>query len=140
MTISEIYGKLYYDQTSRFPVTSNRGNCYVSLFNKVDNNYIKYYPLKSQNFSELLKAYGGVYLFPCVQGYRPQLHKMDNKTSKDVEGFIAEQQDKVQYTPADIHCTNITEWCIQMWKNHFNAIRAGAPPSFCMDNWCRNAI
>ena len=63
MTISEIDGKLYSDQTGRFPVTDNRGNCYVSLFYTVDLNYIKSYPLKSRHRSYLLKAHDDVYSF-----------------------------------------------------------------------------
>ena len=32
MSITDIDGKLYSDQTGRFPITSNRGNCYVLIF------------------------------------------------------------------------------------------------------------
>ena len=64
---------------------------------------------------------------------------MDKKTSKDVENFIAEQQAKVQYTPAEIHRNNITYQCCHTWKNRFTYVRAGAPPSFCMENWCKMA-
>ena len=38
MTITELDGKLYSDQTGRFPVTSNPGNAYVALFFTVDGN------------------------------------------------------------------------------------------------------
>jgi hypothetical protein len=72
-----------------------------------------------------------------VRGYRPQLHKLDNETSHDVEVFIAEQQAKVQYTPADMHRTNLAERAIRTWKNHFAATRAGTPTSFRMSNWCK---
>ena len=137
MNITEVYGKLYLDQTGRLPVTSNRDNAYVALFFTVDSNYITSYPIKSWHRSELLKAYNKVYSFLCVRGYRPQLHKLDNETSQDVEDFIAEQQTKFQYTPSDMHRTNIAERCIRTWKNHFTSMRAGAPPSFRMDNWCR---
>ena len=78
-----------------------------------------------------------MYSFIRVLGYRPQLHKLDNETSRDVEDFITDQQAKIQYTPADMHRTNIAERCIRTWKNHFTSMRAGAPPSFRMANWCR---
>ena len=32
MSITDIDGKLYSDQTGQFPITSNRGNCYVVIF------------------------------------------------------------------------------------------------------------
>ena len=57
MTAAEVDRKLYSDQTGRFPITSNRGNSMVAIFYAVDGNYIKSYPLKSCNHSQLLKAY-----------------------------------------------------------------------------------
>ena len=137
MTITDLDCKLYSEQTGRSPITSNRGNCYVVIFYVVVGNYIKAYPIKSHHLSQLLKAYNDVYAFLRVQEYLPQLHNMDNETSKDVENFIEEQKSKVQYTPSDIHCTNIAERSCRTWKNHFTAVRSGAPPSFCMENWCK---
>jgi len=137
MSIAEVEGRLYSDQTGRFPITSNRGNCYVVIFYAVDGNYVKSYPIKSRHRSNLLKAYDDVYSYLRVRGYRPQLHKLDNETSKDAEEFIAEQQAKVQYTPADMHRTNLAERAIRTWKNHFTATRAGTPSSFKMANWCK---
>ncbi|KAL7524050.1 hypothetical protein ACHAXR_001126, partial [Thalassiosira sp. AJA248-18] len=137
MSIAEVEGRLYSDQTGRFPITSNRGNCYVIIFYAADGNYIKSYPIKSRHRSQLLKAYDEVYAYLRVRGYRPQLHKLDNETSHDVEVFIAEQQAKVQYTPADMHRTNLAERAIRTWKNHFAATRAGTPTSFKMSNWCK---
>ena len=137
MSITEMDGKVYSDQTGRFPITSNRGNCYVVIFYAADGNYIKSYPIKSRHRSQLLKAYEEVYSFLRIRGYRPQLHKLDNETSRDVEDFIAEQQAAIQYTPADMHRTNIAERACRTWKNHFSATRAGTPPSFKMANWCK---
>ena len=137
MTITDLDSKLYSDQTGHFPITSNRGNFYVVIFYAVDGNYIKAHPIKSHHRSQLLKKYDDVYDFLQLHGYRPHLHNMDNKTSKGVEDVIAEQQSKVQYTPADIHHTNIVKRCCSTWKNHFTAVRAGAPHSFCMGNWCK---
>ena len=62
---------------------------------------------------------------------------MENETFKDVQNFIEEQQAKVQYTPAYIHRTNIADRSCCTCKNHFTSVRAGAPPSFCMANWCK---
>ena len=115
----------------------NDGNAYIALFFTFDGNYIKSYPIKLRHCSELLKAYNNVYSFLRVRVYRPQLQKLDKKTYRDMEDFITEQQAKVQYTPSDMHRTNIAERCIRTWKNHFTSMRSGAPPSFCMANWCR---
>ena len=60
MTIAKVDGKLYSDQTGRFPFTSNGGNAYVALFFTVNGNYIKLYPIESRHRFELLKAYDEV--------------------------------------------------------------------------------
>ena len=61
---------------------------------------------------------------------------MDNETSKEVDNFIVEQQAKFHYTLAGIHHTKISKKGLT-WKNNFTAIRAGAPPFFRMENWCK---
>ena len=138
MTIAEAEGQLFTDQTGRFPVTSNRGNNYIVLFYVVDANFIKSYPIKSRHRTELLKAYDDVYKYLRIRGYRPKLHRLDNETSKDVEDFIAEQNAKHQYTPPDIHRTNIAERMIRTWKNHMCAVRAGTPKTYRLSNWCKD--
>ena len=85
MKITNLDGKLYSDQTGRFPITSNRGNCDVVIFYAVDGKYITAYPIKYHHRSQLLNACDDVYAFIRVLGYRPQLQNMDTATSKDVE-------------------------------------------------------
>eukprot|EP00804_Cyclotella_cryptica_P012573 CCRYP_014710-RA/>CCRYP_014710-RA protein AED:0.34 eAED:0.26 QI:0/0/0/1/0/0/2/0/588 len=97
MTLIEVAGQLFTDQTGRLPVTSNRGNNYIVIFYAVNPNYIKAYPIKSRHRSELLKADEEVYSFLRVRGYRPQLHMLDNETSHDVETYeMAHLPDPVQ--------------------------------------------
>ena len=84
MTVAAVGGKLYSNHMGRFPITSNRGNILVDIFYAVDGNYIKSYPLKSRDRSQLLKAYEGVYAYLRMSGYRPKIHKLDNETSRDV--------------------------------------------------------
>jgi hypothetical protein len=129
---------LFTDQTGRFPITSNRGNNYIVLFYVVDANFIKSYPIKSRHRTELLKAYDDVYKYLRIQRYRPKLHRLANETSKDVEEFIAEQNAKHQYTPPDMHRTNIAERMIRTWKNHMCAVRAGTPKTYRLSNWCKD--
>jgi hypothetical protein len=109
ITLAKADGQLFTDQTGRFPITSNCGNNYIIIFYVVDANCIKSYPIKSHHRTELLKAYTDIYQDLCIRGYRPQLHKLDNKTSWDVEDFIAENKGKHRYTPRDIHRTNPAE-------------------------------
>eukprot|EP00804_Cyclotella_cryptica_P002148 CCRYP_006557-RA/>CCRYP_006557-RA protein AED:0.44 eAED:0.44 QI:0/-1/0/1/-1/1/1/0/148 len=113
MTIAEVDGQLFTNQTGCFPVTPSQGNNCIVIFYVVDANYIKPYPIKSRHRTELIKAYTNVYNFLCTRGYCPQLHKLDKKTSKDVEEFIASNNATHQYTPPDMHCTNLAEQAIR---------------------------
>ena len=121
MTTTGVRGKLYSDHTGHFPLTENRGASVVIIFYCAEGNYIKSYSIKSRHRSNLLKVYDDVYTYLQIRGYRPQLHKMDNKTPRNVKDFTTEQSAKHQYTPADMHRTNIAERCVRTWKNHFSA-------------------
>ncbi|KAL7475356.1 hypothetical protein ACHAW6_001272 [Cyclotella cf. meneghiniana] len=61
MTMVEIDGQLFTDQTGRFPITSNCGHNYIVVFYAVNPNYIKSYPIKLRHRSEIIKAYTEVY-------------------------------------------------------------------------------
>jgi hypothetical protein len=136
MQVHAIKGVISSNQTGRFPITSNQGNTYVVVFYVYDANYICSIPIKSQSKEELLRAYHEVYEWLLVRGFKPLLHKMDNKTSHEVEQFIQGQQTRLQYTPPDMHCTNPAERAIRTWKNHFLAGIASLPKSFPIANWC----
>jgi hypothetical protein len=137
MTVRKVMGSASSDQSGCFPVMSNHSNAYVALFYVYDPNYIKSIPIKNQSKEEFLQAYMEVYAWLTARGYRPLLHKLDNKTSHDVEAFIAAEQVKIQYTPLDMHCTNPARHAVLMWKNHFTAGIAGISSLFPIANWCQ---
>ncbi|KAL7480206.1 hypothetical protein ACHAW6_011040 [Cyclotella cf. meneghiniana] len=125
MAMVDVQGQLFTDQTGQFSITSFRGNNYMVIFYTVDVNHIKSYPIKSSYRTELLRAYNDVYAYLCLRGYCPQLHKLDIESSRD-------------YTPPEIHQTNIAKRAICTWKNHFDAMRASAAKSYCLSNWCKD--
>ena len=55
---------------------------------------------------------------------------MDNKTSEDVENFIEEQQAKFQYTPSDIHRTNIAKAMLSHVEEPFHGCEGRRIPLF----------
>jgi hypothetical protein len=103
MVIHDITSPVFTNQTGRFPITSNRGHAYLIIFYIYDANFIASVPIKNRTKQELLQAYQITYKYLSSQGFKPKLHKMDNKTSKDVEEFIESQRTILQYTPPDIH-------------------------------------
>ncbi len=137
MFFYNITGLLFTDQTSHFPVTSNQGNAYLVIFYVYNANFITFVPIKNRTNEELLPAYQLGYKYLTNHGFKLLLHKMDNKTSKDVEDFIQSQQTTLQYTPLDIHHTNSAKRAIWMWKNHFTTGIASLPKSFPIANCCR---
>ena len=87
-------------------------------------------PIKSRHKEELLRAYQEVYKWCEARGVKPQLHRMDNETSKDVEDFIVGQQKAtLQYTAPDRHC-HPTEKAVQTFKATFKYILAFLPKIF----------
>ena len=56
ITINNLSGKLYSDQTSHFPVTSIWGNYHVFIFYTADGNHIKSFPIKYRHRNKLLKC------------------------------------------------------------------------------------
>jgi hypothetical protein len=136
MVIHDITGLVFSDQTRRFPITSNRGHTYLVIFYIYDANFIASVPIKNRTKQELLQAYQITYKYLSSCRLKPCLHKMNNKTLKDVKDFIQSQQTSLQYTPPDIHCTNSAKQAICTWKNHFTAGIASLPKSSPSTSWC----
>jgi hypothetical protein len=130
MTTNKISSMLFSNQLGWFPITSNRGNKYVVIFYIYDANFVKSVPIKSRSQEELLRAYRLVYAYLTAQGFKPQLHKMDNETSHNIETFIRKENTCLQNTPPYIHCTNLAEQEICSWKNCFLSGIAGLPKTF----------
>jgi hypothetical protein len=136
IVIHEITGEVFTNQTGCFPITSNHGHAYLVIFYIYDANFIASIPIKNCTKEELFQAYQIMYKYLSSQGFKPQLHKMDNETSKDVKDFIESQHTNLHYTPPDIHRTNSAEQAIRTWKNHFTAGIASLPKTFPIANWC----
>jgi hypothetical protein len=136
MQIHIISGIISSNQTGWFPITSNCGHAYVAVFYIFDANYVRSVPIKNRSKKELLRAYQEIYKWLTQCGFKSLLHKLDNKTSHDMEAFVKSQHTHLQYTPSNIHRTNPAERAIQTWKNHFLVGIAGLPKSFPVANWC----
>ncbi len=87
-----------------------------------DANYIQSVPIKNRSKEELFRAFHDTYNWLVLQGFKPQLRKLDNETSHEVEA---------------LHCTNPAERAIRTWKNHFLSGMVGLPKSFPIAKWCR---
>ena len=135
--MENIEGKIFSDQTGKFPRTSSRGMKYVMIFYVYDANAIIAYPLRNRMAKEMLDTYQDLYKKLTKCGFKPKLHKLDKEISKEVEDFVLEQQTALQYTPPDMHQQNTAEKAIQTWKMHFKSGLANLPREFPISHWCK---
>ena len=136
MTVMLADGMIASDQTGAFPRVSNRGKRYISVFYVYDANFIKGRPIKSRHRQELLSAYEEIYKWCTARGFKPQLQRMDNETSQEVEDFIQSQNADVQYSAPGSHCPP-AEKAVQTYKSCFKSVTASLPNSFPIGYWCR---
>ena len=75
-------GKIYTDQTGKFPVISNRGNRYMMVIYAYDANCILVEPMKNRTERCMLEAYEKAHERLQQAGYKPRLHWLDNEAPK----------------------------------------------------------
>eukprot|EP00957_Ditylum_brightwellii_P073685 5598940-Ditylum_brightwellii.AAC.1 len=63
------------------------------VFYVYDANHIQGIPIKNRTATEFQRVYTQVYEELARKGYKPQLHKMDNETSKELIDWIERQQE-----------------------------------------------
>jgi hypothetical protein len=78
-TIDTTTGKIYTDQTGRFPVTSSQGNQYILVLYDYDTNSILTEPLKNRTGTEILRTYQKSHHYLTLQGFKPQTQWLDNE-------------------------------------------------------------
>jgi hypothetical protein len=75
-------GRIYTDQTGRFPVRSSQGNNYILVAYDYDSNVIITEPLKNRQGTEILRAYTKIIDYLQTRGFKPDHHWLDNETSQ----------------------------------------------------------
>ena len=128
-------GRLYTDQTGRFPHTSFNGNQYVMVAYDYDSNAILVRPLRNRTGSHLLATMRNIYEFLAQRGLQPSLHILDNEASHDLKKFITSKNTAYQLAPPHTHRRNAAERAIRTWKNHFLAGLASTDAHFPIQLW-----
>jgi hypothetical protein len=137
MQAIEITGKIYSDQTGRFPVTSSRGNKYIMVVYDYDSNSILTEPLKSRNENELVRAYSKIHALVVSRGLKPELNILNNEAPGKLKQFMRSQQVAFQLVPPHIHRRNAAERAISTFKDHFIAALSTTDSKFPLHLWCR---
>jgi hypothetical protein len=135
-TIEET-GKIYTDQTGRFPVTSSRGTKYVMVLYDYDSNAVLTEPLKNRTGQELFRAYTTLHQYLCQRGFTPQVHWLDNEAAQNIKDYDKANHVDFQLVPPHSHRRNAAERAIRTWKNHFIAGLCSTAQTFPNHLWDR---
>ena len=135
--VVEVTGKIFTDQTGRFPVTSSKGNQYIMVLYDFDSNAILAEPMKNRSEREMVQVYTKLHTYLCRRGLKPRLQKLDNECPAGLKAFMADEDVTYQLVPPYDHRQNSAERAISTWKDHFIAGLASLDPNFPMHLWCR---
>lgn len=132
-TITE-NGKIYTNQTGRFPVTSSWGNQYISVLYDYNTNAILTEPLNSHRNRNTQ----GIHKITCLldkKGFWPETHWLDNEASEALKRFNDNQQVTFQLVSPHMHRQNAAERAIRAWKNHLVVGLCSTETHFPMHLW-----
>jgi hypothetical protein len=68
-------GKVYTDQTGRFPVISSKRNKYIMVLYEYDGNAVLAEPIKNRTSAELLRAFQVMETKLTARGFQPKTHE-----------------------------------------------------------------
>jgi hypothetical protein len=111
-------GRIYRDQTGRFPVVSSKGNTYIMILYDYDSNAILAQPIKDRTAPELLKAFKFMEQELVAKGLKPKLMKLDSEASKLLKDYLYQQYITFQLVPPYSHICNSSEREIRSFKDH----------------------
>jgi hypothetical protein len=133
----DVSGKVYTDQTGRFPKFSSKGSKYLMVLYDFDTNAILAEPLKNKTAAEQLRATTVLHNYLQRRGFHPQFHIMDNECPITTKNYLHDSSINFQLVPPHLHRTNAAEKAIGTFKDHFIAGLCSVNPNFPMHLWCR---
>ena len=132
----QIGGKLFTDQTGRFPTRSSRGNQYVMVAYDQDSNAIIGEPLKTRAAQELLRAMMSIHTYLKNRGLKPRMQILDNECPELIKQYFRDEDVEWQLVPPNLHRNNAAEKVIGTFKDHFITILCSCDPLFPLHLWC----
>jgi hypothetical protein len=128
-------GRIYTDQTGRFPVVSRKGNTYIMILYDYDRNAIMAQPIKDRTAPELLRAFQVMEQKLVARGLKPKLMKLDKEGSKLLKTYLHQQDIIFQLVPPYSHRRNAAERAIRSFKDHLITGLCSTDKSFPMHLW-----
>ena len=99
----------YTDLTSKFPITSLKGNKYILVICHYDTNAILVKPLKNRSDSETLAVYNEIHNDLQQWGFKIKLYIIENETSKALKRQIQKENTECQLVEPQNHRVNVVE-------------------------------
>jgi hypothetical protein len=130
-------GKIYTDQTVRFPVVSSKGNTYIMVLYEYDDNAIIAESIKNRTTAELLRAFQVMEQKINARGIIPRLTRLDNEASQLLKNYLYEQDIIFQLVLPYSHRWNAAEDATRSFKDHLIAGLCSTDKSFPMHLWDR---
>ena len=130
-------GKVFTDQTGKFPVTSSKGSKYAMVLFAHNINAILAKPIKNRSQEEIMRATKKLHEYLTDRGFKPQVQILDNECPEALKKYFRENNVTYQLVPPHIHRNNSTERAIVTFKDHLVAGLSSIDPSSPMHLWCR---
>ena len=84
-------GKVFTDQTGRYPITPSSDNRSVFILYNYDTNFIFAEPLANSSAEQIKIAYSKIYNILTKAGQTPKLAHLDNECPKILKDFFADK-------------------------------------------------
>eukprot|EP00957_Ditylum_brightwellii_P117499 8961381-Ditylum_brightwellii.AAC.1 len=102
-------GKIFTDQTGRFPILSSRGFQYIYVLYDYDSNAILAEPIRNHTEGELIRAFSALHTYLLTSGLKPRLQVLDNEASAALQKEITNKKMNFQLAPPHVHRQNAAE-------------------------------
>jgi hypothetical protein len=128
--------EIHTNQTSAFPHTSQRGNCYIMEAIHLDDNYKFEELMKNRNEGEMIRVYQKIINRMKAAGLGLKKHVLNNKCSAAMKACIKGNDMDYKLVPLGQHRQNQAERAIKTFKAHFIFVLAGVDDKFPLLLWC----
>ena len=128
----EIKGKLFSDQTGKFPINFSRANKYIMVIYAHDINDILAEPITNKSQQEIIRAMTKMHKLFTDRRFKPKMQMLDNKCPESLKFFFRNSNVGFQLVPPRLHQTISAERAISTFKDHFIVGISGVDPSFLM--------
>ena len=114
-----VFITIYSDFCGSFPFTLISGNKYIFVMYEYNNNSILVLAMKNMTDSKIYRVFERKILFFNKQGFKSNLHFLDNEASTALRTTIEDNKIEYQWLLLGNKRKNNTERVFQISKNHF---------------------